>query len=177
MDADHEIAEWTVRTDDERKLLSVTGTQVDAGRVRSLVKTAGFEVFDEILQLEEKLQAPAETFFPLKLIFFYLVGFVAISQFRAGRVDWMVSMNTFMGGFFVVFSFFKLLNLRAFADAYRSYDIVTRDPLDSRLRIRLSVHRAGVGHRLPHWICTPGDESGELCLDVGWYRRNRADLA
>jgi len=133
LDADHEIAEWTVRTDDERKLLSVTGTQVDAGHVRSLVKTAGFEVFDEIRQPEEELQAPAaekppsrETYFPLILVFLYLMGFVAISQFRAGRVDWMVSMNTFMGGFFAVFSFFKLLNLRGFADAYRSYDILTR---------------------------------------------------
>lgn len=35
-------------------------------------------------------------------------------------------MNTFMGGFFVVFSFFKLLNRQGFADAYRSYDILTR---------------------------------------------------
>ena len=35
-------------------------------------------------------------------------------------------MRYFMGGFFLVFSFFKLLNLRGFADAYRSYDIVAR---------------------------------------------------
>jgi len=35
----------------------------------------------------------------------------------------MSAMRTFMGGFFVAFSFFKLLNLRAFADAYATYDI------------------------------------------------------
>ena len=133
LDADHEIAEWTVRTDDDRKLLSVTGAKVDSGHVRSLVRTAGFEVLDEIRQPIQELQATAvetpssrETYFPLILVFLYLMGFVAISQFRTGRAAWMVSMNTFMGGFFVVFSFFKLLNLRGFADAYRSYDILTR---------------------------------------------------
>ena len=93
MDADREIADWKVRTDDERKLPSVTGTRIDAGHVRSLVRTAGFEVFDEIRQPKEELQVPAvekppsrETYFPLILVFLYLIGFVAISQFRAGRV-------------------------------------------------------------------------------------------
>ncbi|MCC6661950.1 MAG: hypothetical protein IT437_13825 [Phycisphaerales bacterium] len=31
-----------------------------------------------------------------------------------------------MAGFFLVFSFFKLLDLRGFADAYMSYDILAR---------------------------------------------------
>lgn len=31
-----------------------------------------------------------------------------------------------MAGFFLVFSFFKLLDLRGFADAYRGYDILAR---------------------------------------------------
>jgi hypothetical protein len=31
-----------------------------------------------------------------------------------------------MAGFFLVFSFFKLLDLRGFVDAYRSYDVVAR---------------------------------------------------
>jgi hypothetical protein len=53
-----------------------------------------------------------------------LTGFAALSQFRAGRWDSMAAMNAFMGGFFVVFSFFKLLNIHGFGDAYRSYDIV-----------------------------------------------------
>ncbi len=35
-------------------------------------------------------------------------------------------MRHFMGGFFLVFSFFKLLDLRGFSDAYRSYDILAR---------------------------------------------------
>jgi hypothetical protein len=33
-------------------------------------------------------------------------------------------MNHFMAGFFLVFSFFKLLNLESFADSYAMYDVV-----------------------------------------------------
>lgn len=36
----------------------------------------------------------------------------------------MLWMRHFMAGFFIVFSFFKLLNLQGFADSYRMYDIV-----------------------------------------------------
>ena len=31
-----------------------------------------------------------------------------------------------MAGFFLVFSFFKLLNLRGFADSYSTYDIIAK---------------------------------------------------
>lgn len=36
----------------------------------------------------------------------------------------MRAMQNFMGAFFLAFSFFKLLDLRGFADSYRMYDIV-----------------------------------------------------
>jgi len=35
-------------------------------------------------------------------------------------------MNHFMAGFFLVFSFFKLLNLKGFAESYSMYDIVAK---------------------------------------------------
>jgi hypothetical protein len=35
-------------------------------------------------------------------------------------------MRHFMAGFFLVFSFFKLLNVTAFADAYMTYDVVAK---------------------------------------------------
>jgi hypothetical protein len=31
-----------------------------------------------------------------------------------------------MGGFFIAFSFFKMLDVRGFADAYRTYDLVAK---------------------------------------------------
>jgi hypothetical protein len=64
-----------------------------------------------------------QTYFPILLLLAYLAGFVALSQVKAGEGIWMSAMRNFMGGFFVVFSFFKLLNLPGFADAYATYDI------------------------------------------------------
>ena len=36
----------------------------------------------------------------------------------------METMRFFMAGFFLVFSFFKLLDINAFADAYSRYDLL-----------------------------------------------------
>jgi hypothetical protein len=132
--SDQGIAEWSVQTNDERKLLSVTGTQVNADHIRSLVKKAGFNIFEEIHQRVLDPGGPAiqdsppaqKAYLPLMLILLYLIGFVTLPQLKAGRWEWTSMMNAFMGGFFVVFSFFKLLNIRGFADAYGSYDIIAR---------------------------------------------------
>jgi copper chaperone CopZ len=61
---------------------------------------------------------------PLLLIvgFLLLVTFVIHSRVP-GRA-WHEWMNDFMAGFFLVFSFFKLLSLSAFAQAYRGYDLI-----------------------------------------------------
>jgi len=66
------------------------------------------------------------SFYPLLLIVVYICGVAAISQFARGAWSWHSFMTDFMAGFFLVFSFFKLLDLRGFADAYRSYDVLAR---------------------------------------------------
>jgi copper chaperone len=76
LDSDQQISEWSVRTDDDRKLLSITGERVEPGHVRLLIQKAGFEVFDEISG--RAIEAPSsfqqapparETYFPLMLVF------------------------------------------------------------------------------------------------------------
>jgi hypothetical protein len=124
LDADREIAQWSVETGDARKLLTVSGARIQPDRIRSEVKQAGFEVFEEIGEPAEHQKPAAETYFPLLLILFYLVGFIAVAQLKAGRFDGTAAMTQFMGGFFLIFSFFKLLNLKGFAEAYRSYDVL-----------------------------------------------------
>ena len=59
----------------------------------------------------------ARPYFPL----FLIVGLIALAGL-AGR-NWMLS---FMGGWFIVFGAFKLLDVPAFAAAYRRYDIVAK---------------------------------------------------
>jgi hypothetical protein len=60
----------------------------------------------------------------LFLLLFFLVGIVGIIELQASNVAWERAMQNFMGGFFLAFSFFKLLDLRGFADSYRMYDVV-----------------------------------------------------
>jgi copper chaperone CopZ len=69
---------------------------------------------------------PQESLYPLFLIVGYIAGTVALVAFATGERSPHALMRYFMGGFFLVFSFFKLLDLRGFADAYRSYDLLAR---------------------------------------------------
>jgi copper chaperone CopZ/uncharacterized membrane protein YphA (DoxX/SURF4 family) len=66
--------------------------------------------------------APA-TYFPLLLILGYLTAAAAWSYWSGG-FDLSDGMATFMGGFFLVFSFFKFLDLRGFAQSFSSYDTI-----------------------------------------------------
>ena len=65
-------------------------------------------------------------YFPLVLILAYLLGTVLLFEFHQPAYSVLRMMNHFMGGFFLIFSFFKLLDLQAFAEAYRRYDILAR---------------------------------------------------
>ncbi|MES2474450.1 MAG: MauE/DoxX family redox-associated membrane protein [Verrucomicrobiota bacterium] len=68
----------------------------------------------------------ATTYRPLILLLGYLFAVTASVLIAAGTWNTMLAMRVFMGGFFIAFSFFKLLDLRGFADAYRSYDLVAK---------------------------------------------------
>ena len=67
-----------------------------------------------------------ETYQPLLII----VGYIAVASFagtsHAGGFDASAWMTNFMAGFFLVFSAFKFLNLRGFADAYTTYDLLAK---------------------------------------------------
>ncbi len=67
-----------------------------------------------------------QTYRPLLLLLAYLLLVIAAVSISYGTLDLPLAMRLFMGGFFVTFSFFKLLDLRGFADAYRSYDLVAK---------------------------------------------------
>jgi hypothetical protein len=54
------------------------------------------------------------------------VGTVGLLEYAAGGFDWSRAMRHFMGGFFLAFSFFKLLDVAGFADSYRMYDVVAK---------------------------------------------------
>ncbi len=67
-----------------------------------------------------------ETYKPVLLIFVYILGTTLLIETLLGSFDLMRWMRHFMAGFFLVFSFFKLLNLKGFVESYQMYDIVAK---------------------------------------------------
>jgi copper chaperone CopZ len=73
-----------------------------------------------------------ETYRPLLLILAFILGASVLVQVgqHAGHgmgihaISAHETMRYFMAGFFLVFAFFKLLDLNAFADAYAGYDLL-----------------------------------------------------
>lgn len=66
-------------------------------------------------------------YYPIYLIFAYILLVVSINNFYPGvGVDWNNAMNQFMAGFFLVFSAFKLLDLKGFAEGYATYDLLAK---------------------------------------------------
>ena len=66
------------------------------------------------------------TYKPILIIFSYILGITLLIETYHGSFRWDTWMNNFMAGFFLVFSFFKMLNLKGFAESYFSYDIIAR---------------------------------------------------
>ncbi len=134
LDNDPAIRRWAVDTADPNKVLTVEGEDLSAEHVERDVASAGFKVLGRVEEATTHAHAEhaAEsrsflaTYRPPLLVFAYLVGVVALVEITAGRFEWMRAMANFIGGFFLAFSFFKLLNLRGFVDAYQTYDVLAR---------------------------------------------------
>jgi cation transport ATPase len=66
------------------------------------------------------------TYKPILLIGAYITGITLLVEAISSHFNWENWMQNFMAGFFLVFSFFKLLNLKGFAESYAMYDIVAK---------------------------------------------------
>lgn len=75
---------------------------------------------------EEKQQGFFTIYYPLLLIIAYITGIACINNFSGTEINWHGWMNTFMAGFFLVFSAFKFLDLSGFAEAYATYDLLAQ---------------------------------------------------
>lgn len=74
----------------------------------------------------EQAKSWVKTYKPVLLIFSYITGITLLVEWIQDDFSSMRWMNHFMAGFFLVFSFFKLLNLKGFAESYSMYDIVAK---------------------------------------------------
>lgn len=77
-------------------------------------------------EIEEQAKSWLETYKPILLIFFYITLVTTLIQFKNEKFNLMQAMQHFMAGFFLIFSFFKLLNLKGFAESYVLYDVLAK---------------------------------------------------
>jgi hypothetical protein len=67
-------------------------------------------------------------FIPLIVIVSIILLFTAGMQFSFGET-WHDAMRFFMAFFFLIFGFFKVINIKGFAAAYRTYDLIAQRSL------------------------------------------------
>lgn len=77
-------------------------------------------------EIAEATKSWFETYLPILLIFGYITVITLLVQTGNVTFDWMQFMRHFMAGFFLTFSFFKMLNLKGFAESYVMYDVIAR---------------------------------------------------
>ena len=75
---------------------------------------------------ETSSEEPKESLYPLLLIVGFIAGVTILIAVRNEAYAVRPMMNHFMAGFFIVFGFFKLLDLRGFANMYGTYDLVAK---------------------------------------------------
>jgi copper chaperone CopZ len=75
---------------------------------------------------DEEKRSWFATYKPILVVFAYITGITILIEAAKGGFVWETWMQNFMAAFFLVFSFFKLLNLKGFAESYAMYDIVAK---------------------------------------------------
>ena len=78
------------------------------------------------VDMSEEKKSWMETYKPILLIFAYITAISVVAGISENTFDILQAMRIFMAGFFLTFSFFKMLDLHGFADSYSMYDIVAR---------------------------------------------------
>lgn len=74
----------------------------------------------------EQAKSWLETYKPIITIFLYITAITLLVQAQNASFNFMQWMRHFMAGFFLAFSFFKMLDLKGFAESYVMYDVVAR---------------------------------------------------
>lgn len=92
--------------------------------ISSLVSAAGEYSLSATSASQSASKESNRSYKPLLIIVLYLLGTTLLLEFSNGIFQMKTWMAHFMAGFFLVFSFFKMLDIAAFAKAYQSYDII-----------------------------------------------------
>lgn len=134
-----EVLDWSADLSDPRKIVTAKIASDQPFEVlQRIVKRAGYvatpletqrpaqSASEPAPQEDERPSFSIATYRPLLLVIAYVAAFSVLMCWASGV--WTASgwMRYFMGGFFLGFAFFKLLDVSAFADAFSTYDVVAK---------------------------------------------------
>ncbi|WP_298237862.1 MauE/DoxX family redox-associated membrane protein [uncultured Algibacter sp.] len=77
-------------------------------------------IFQTTVTLDQEKKSELQQLFPLFLIFFFIIGASILLNYNPWNSE--AFMLDFMGLFYVVFSFFKFLDLKGFPESFKMYD-------------------------------------------------------
>lgn len=126
-DADPGVLQWDADVVSLEKRLTIDG-DITPDAVNALLEQKGYRILDEgtVVSLAPPPATGLKRYWPLLLILIYLLIVTAVVEWLNRPYIGDRAMAHFMAGFFLVFSFFKLLDLRAFAQSYARYDLLAQ---------------------------------------------------
>lgn len=94
----------------------------------ALKKVGNYQIIADSLPETSEESAPSflSTYKPLILVFAYILLVTLAVEYNHGEFELHRFMPNFMAGFFLAFSFFKLLDLAGFASSYAMYDLLAK---------------------------------------------------
>ena len=110
----------------------LTGQKESIETLNSVLKNIGnYQIDAEILPENHAETSDDEksffvTYKPLILVFSYILLVTLAVEVVNGSFELHRFMPNFMAGFFLVFSFFKMLDLNGFASSYSMYDLLAK---------------------------------------------------
>lgn len=107
------------------QMLAATGKyRLLAIQAKPTLKTAALKSTASVVAV--KSNSWIKTYQPLLLVFAYILLVSLAIEVKNGSFVLHSWMPHFMAGFFLIFSFFKLLDIRGFASSYAMYDLLAK---------------------------------------------------
>jgi len=116
--------------------VKISGLSTSISALNNALKPIGnYVIGDEVIEAYlkdtqtlnlENASITISTYKPLILLFGYILLVAILVEINDGEWSWHRFMSHFMAGFFLVFSFLKMLDLRGFASSYAMYDVLAK---------------------------------------------------
>jgi copper chaperone CopZ len=109
--------------------VTLTGQTADIETMNSVLKNIGnYQMSTTVTPKNNTEITPSffVTYKPLLLVLAYILLVALAIEYTNGSFESHRFMSNFMAGFFLVFSFFKLLDLSGFASSYAMYDLLAK---------------------------------------------------